>query len=77
MGLRLGEGLRLEVGDIDGARYRIHIRNGKGGKDRYVPLPKVTLDILRRFWMTHRHPKLKWKKEKKWIREKENNQVSQ
>ncbi len=58
MGLRLGEGLQLEVGDIDGTRHRVHIRKGKGGKDRYVPLAKVTLDALRRFWTTHRHPRL-------------------
>jgi integrase len=58
MGLRLGEGLQLEVGDIDGTRHRVHIRGAKGGKDRYVPLPEVTLDVLRRYWATHRHPKL-------------------
>jgi len=58
MGLRLGEGLQLEVGDIDGTRLRVHIRRPKGGYDRYVPLPEVTLDVLRRFWGTHRHPKL-------------------
>ena len=58
MGLRLGEGLRIEVGDIDGGRRRVHIRNAKGGKDRYVPLPGVTLDVLRRFWTTHRNPRL-------------------
>lgn len=58
MGLRLGEGLELEVGDIDGTRHRVHIRGAKGGKDRYVPLPEVTLDVLRRYWATHRHPKL-------------------
>jgi site-specific recombinase XerD len=58
MGLRLGEGLQLEVGDIDGTRLRVHIRGAKGGNDRYVPLPEVTLDVLRRFWATHRHPKL-------------------
>ncbi len=58
MGLRLGEGLSLEVGDIDGTRHRVHIRAAKGGKDRYVPLPKVTLEVLRRYWATHRHPRL-------------------
>ena len=58
MGLRLGEGLQMEVGDIDGTRHRVHVRNAKGGKDRYVPLPKVTLDVLRRYWTTHRHPQL-------------------
>jgi len=50
LGLRLGEGLRLEVGDIDASRKRIHIRNAKGNKDRLVPLPDVTLQMLRRFW---------------------------
>jgi len=39
MGLRLGEGLRLQVGDIDAARHRVHIRDAKGNKDRFVPLP--------------------------------------
>ncbi len=58
MGLRLGEGLGLEVGDIDGARKRVHIRDGKGGKDRYVPIPEATLEALRRWWQEHRHPRL-------------------
>lgn len=58
MGLRLGEGLRLETGDIDGARHRIHVRNAKGGRDRYVPIPEPTLEILRRWWKEHRHPRL-------------------
>jgi integrase/recombinase XerD len=58
MGLRLGEGLGLEIGDIDAAQKRVHVRQGKGGKDRYVPLPDATLQHLRRFWSTHRHPRL-------------------
>lgn len=58
MGLRLGEGLGLEVGDIDGPRKRVHIRDGKGGKDRYVPIPEPTLEALRRWWQEHRHPRL-------------------
>jgi len=56
MGLRLGEGLRLQVGDIDAINHRVHIRNAKGNKDRLVPLPENTLQILRRFWSIHRHP---------------------
>jgi integrase/recombinase XerD len=40
LGLRLGEGLRLQVGDIDGARGRVHIRDAKGNQDRLVPLPR-------------------------------------
>ncbi len=58
LGLRLGEGLRLEVGDIDPVRHRVHIRDAKGNKDRFVPLPDVTLELLRRFWLVHRNPVL-------------------
>ena len=58
MGLRLGEGLNLEIGDIDATRMRVHIRNAKGNKDRLVPLPINTLQVLRQFWTLHRHPKL-------------------
>lgn len=57
MGLRLGEGLDLQVADIDAAQRRVHIRQGKGGRDRYVPLPDLTLQHLRRFWSTHRNPR--------------------
>ena len=41
LGLRLGEGLRLRVGDIDAERARVHIRDAKGNKDRFVPLPAL------------------------------------
>jgi site-specific recombinase XerD len=58
MGLRLGEGLQLEVGDIDAGRHRVHVRMGKGKKDRYVPMPEVTLQALRQYWSTHRNPRL-------------------
>jgi integrase len=57
-GLRLGEGLKLEVRDIDAERMLLHIRAGKGNKDRYVPLPQRTLELLREQWKTHRHPTL-------------------
>jgi site-specific recombinase XerD len=40
MGLRLGETLALQVGDIDAERKLVHIRRGKGHKDRLVPLPR-------------------------------------
>lgn len=56
MGLRLGEGLRLQTGDIDPVHMRAHIRDAKGNKDRLVPLPNNTLLILRRFWSVHKHP---------------------
>lgn len=55
-GLRLGEAVRLQVKDIDGERMWLHLRQGKGNKDRYVPLPAPLLPMLRRFWSTHRHP---------------------
>jgi integrase/recombinase XerD len=55
-GLRLKEGIRLQVADIDSARMLVHVRLGKGGKDRYVPLPQRTLELLRRYWRTHRNP---------------------
>jgi len=57
-GLRLQEGTHLRVTDIDSSRMLIHVRHGKGAKDRYVPLPKTTLEILRRYWATHRNPNL-------------------
>lgn len=56
LGLRLQEGLNLQVGDIDAARGLVHIHRGKGAKDRYIPLPHATLVALRRYWATHRHP---------------------
>lgn len=58
LGLRLQEGLALQVGDIDSARMLVHVHRGKGAKDRYVPLPASTLTMLRQYWATHRHPRL-------------------
>jgi len=58
MGLRLEEALSLQVGDIDAGRKRVHIRRGKGHKDRLIPLPDLTLQALRVLWCKHCHPKL-------------------
>lgn len=58
MGLRLSEGLNLTIHDIDKSTMLVHIRDGKGGKDRMVPLPKRTLLALRCYWKTHRHERL-------------------
>jgi integrase/recombinase XerD len=55
-GLRLLEGTRLGVKAIDGDRKMLHVVEGKGGKDRYVPLPDHTLRLLRHLWATHRNP---------------------
>ena len=57
-GLRLNEALNIEVSDIDRKRKVIHIHRGKGAKDRYVPLPHDTLDLLGKYWLTHRNKKL-------------------
>jgi integrase/recombinase XerD len=54
LGLRLGEGLRLESGDIDGERLIVWVRNGKGARDRGVPLPRPLLSRLRRYWRHER-----------------------
>lgn len=58
MGLRLSETLALQVSDIDAERRRVHIRCGKGHKDRFVPLPELTYRALRALWVKHRHPRL-------------------
>lgn len=55
-GLRLQEGTHLQVKDIDSARGLIHVHCGKGAKDRYVPLPQRTLELLREQWKSHRNP---------------------
>lgn len=51
-GLRLNEGCCLKVSDVDSARMTLRV-HGKGGKDRYVPLPQKTLEQLRDLWRTH------------------------
>lgn len=56
--MRLGEALNLTVADIDAARGQVHVRGGKGRKDRFVVLPSLTLGCLRRYWRDHRHPQL-------------------
>ncbi len=55
-GLRISDALGIELGDIDSGRMWVHIRLGKGKKDRYVTLPALTLEVLRRYRTTHCHP---------------------
>jgi integrase/recombinase XerD len=55
-GLRLLEGVQLQVGQIDSGRMALHIQHGKGAKDRYIPLPQRALTMLREYWVRHHNP---------------------
>ena len=57
-GLRLSECLNLTLHDVLGSEGKLLIRDGKGGKDRVLPLPQAMLDDLRVYWKFHRHPLL-------------------
>jgi integrase/recombinase XerD len=57
LGLRLLEGLTLQVGDIHSDRHMVLVRAGKGKAERMVPLPDVTLFALRAYYKTHRNPR--------------------
>jgi site-specific recombinase XerD len=58
-GMRRAELCRLKVSDIDSERKVIHIRVGKGSKDRDVPLSPTLLETLREYW--------RWMKPKTWL----------
>lgn len=53
-GLRVSELVHLRVRDIDSPRELVHIRAGKGNKDREVILPESLLLLLRRYWRFYR-----------------------
>ena len=58
-GLRVGEAVRIErrdFRDTSTPHPRLHVRCGKGGKDRFVPLSPAMVEELRDWWKTHRHP---------------------
>jgi len=56
-GVRVGEAVRIEVRDIHGREQppRLHVRHGKGGKERFVPLAPAMVTQLRQWWATHRN----------------------
>jgi site-specific recombinase XerD len=54
--VRLTEATHLRVGDIDGERMMVHVRCGKGGKPRMVPMSKALRDLLRAYWL-EQHPR--------------------
>ena len=58
-GLRVGEAVGIQVQDIRGRETppRLHIRNGKGGKDRFVPIAPPMVEELRDWWRTHQNRK--------------------
>ena len=70
-GLRVGEAVRIQLRDLRETHTehpRLHVRCGKGGKDRYVPLAPAMVVQLRDWWKSHRHalwlfpgPGLNWR----------------
>ena len=58
-GLRRAELSRLRVTDIDSERMVIHVHQGKGNRDRDVPLAPKLLETLRTYW--------RWKKPRTWL----------
>jgi site-specific recombinase XerD len=53
-GLRLREATHLKIPDIDGTRQQIHVREGKGAKERVVPASPRLLAELREYWKIKR-----------------------
>lgn len=56
-GLRVGEAVRLRPCDIDSARGVLRVINGKGGRNREVPIAPEMIQRLRRYWCFHRNPR--------------------
>ncbi|WP_055446217.1 tyrosine-type recombinase/integrase [Lacinutrix mariniflava] len=54
LGLRSGELINMRINDIDGDRNQIHIRSGKGNKDRVIPFPESLKVILRTYYLEYK-----------------------
>ena len=54
MGLRVSEVVNLKIEHIDSKRMVVHVVGAKGKKDRYVPLPKSSLPMLREYYLTYK-----------------------
>jgi site-specific recombinase XerD len=53
-GLRVGESVRLKIGDVDSQRHLIHLRGAKGKKDRYTLLSSNALETLREYYRQYK-----------------------
>jgi len=53
-GLRVSEACKLSVNDIDSRRMLIHIREGKGGRNRFAMLSRRLQHVLREYWRAER-----------------------
>jgi len=53
-GLRVSQAVHLKITDIDSRRMVLCLRQGKGGQQQYVTLPKRTLELLREYWRRYR-----------------------
>ena len=53
-GLRISEATNLRIEDIDSKNMRLFVRNGKGERERYTILPKVSLEMLREYFKRYK-----------------------
>jgi integrase len=53
-GIRIDECLNLHLSDIDSQRMVLHIRNGKGARERFALLSPSLLDLLRNYYKAYR-----------------------
>jgi integrase len=54
-GLRVGEAVRLRPKDIEGKRGMLRVIDGKGGRNREVPVAQQMIQRLRSYWCSHRN----------------------